>query len=152
MSTVRHRDDLGHALIALLILVGGVRDRRGDRVVLVPGDDQQGSAVGVLGIDLRLGPGVEVFGCRLEQGGAWGRHREGFVEFLRLFLANGVGESVAELLVGQRDCAVAVGWIAEHRRCRLQRRERQREHSAEWRGINRHGYGGEPASSDDLRH
>src|SRR4051812_31641033 len=34
-------DDLGHALVVLLLLVRGVRDRPRDRVVLLAGDDQE---------------------------------------------------------------------------------------------------------------
>jgi hypothetical protein len=30
-----------------------------------------------------------------------------------LFFADGVGEGEAELVVGEGDCAVAVGWIVE---------------------------------------
>src|SRR5437588_3859302 len=121
MSPVGHRYNLGHALVVLLILVGGVRDRRWHRVVLVAGDDQQGSAVGAPGINLRLSPGVEVFGGRLKERCAGGRYGEGLVELLRLIFADDVGKGVAKLLVGQRDRAVAVGRIAKHRRCRLQR-------------------------------
>src|SRR5260370_4341195 len=113
--------DLGHALVVLLVLVGGFGDRRWNRVVLLAGDDQERPAVGVFGVDFRLGPGVEVFGCRLEERRAGGRHREGLVEFLGLVFADGVGEGVAKLLVGQRNRAVAVRRIAKRRRCRLQR-------------------------------
>jgi hypothetical protein len=61
-------DDLGDARVALLLLIGSFSDRRRDRVVCGTLDDQQRSAVGVLGVDLGLGPGVEVLGSRLENG------------------------------------------------------------------------------------
>jgi len=45
---VRDLGDLGDAPIALLPLVGGVRDRQRDRVVLLAIDDQEWTAVGFL--------------------------------------------------------------------------------------------------------
>ena len=52
-------DDLGHALVALLLLVGGVGDGPRDRVVLLAGDDEQWPAVGLCRRP-SLGPGVQV--------------------------------------------------------------------------------------------
>src|SRR5438034_11468945 len=52
--------NLGHAGIVLLLLERGVRDRPRDGVVLFAGEDQQRAALRVLGVDLRLRPGVEV--------------------------------------------------------------------------------------------
>ena len=49
-------DDLGHARVALLVLVGGVGDRPGDGVVLLAGDDQQWATLRVVGVDFGLGP------------------------------------------------------------------------------------------------
>src|SRR6266852_7552275 len=66
MPAVRHLDDLGHSRIAFLLLVGRVRDRPRHGVVFLSVDDQEGSAGGILGVDLRLCPRVEVRGCRLE--------------------------------------------------------------------------------------
>src|SRR5512132_1343825 len=48
MASVRHLHDLRDAGVALLPFVGGVRDRPRHRVILLPVDDQQGAAVGVL--------------------------------------------------------------------------------------------------------
>src|SRR5215218_4331390 len=52
--------DLGHAGVVLLLLVGGVDDRPRDGVVQLAGDEQQWPAVRVLGVDLGLGPGIQV--------------------------------------------------------------------------------------------
>src|SRR5215216_2719655 len=52
--------DLGHARVVLLLLVGGVDDRRRDGVVPLAGDKQQRATVGVLGVDLVLGPGIQI--------------------------------------------------------------------------------------------
>src|SRR5215211_5464705 len=60
VPAVLHLDDLGHALVVLLLLVGGVDDRPGDGVILLPRDEQQRPPFGVVGVDLGLGPGVEV--------------------------------------------------------------------------------------------
>ena len=145
-----HLGDLGHALVALLLLVGGVGDRPRDRVVLLAGDDQQRPAVGVLAVDLRLGPRVEVGGGGLEERRPGGGHGVGVVELLGLVLADRVGEAEAELLVGQRDGAVAVGGVGEDRRRRLQRGDRQRQDAAEGRGIDGHRGGRQAAAGEDL--
>src|SRR5262245_6191737 len=57
-----HLHDLGHALVALLLLVGRVRDRPGDRLIRVGRDDQHRTALRVRRVDLRLGPRIEVRG------------------------------------------------------------------------------------------
>ena len=46
VAAARHLDDLGHALVALLLLERRVRDRPGDGVVLLAGDDQSGPRSG----------------------------------------------------------------------------------------------------------
>ena len=112
-------DDLGHARVALLLLVRGVGDRPRHGVVLLAGDDQQRPAIGILGVHLGLGPRIEVGRGRLEERRAGRRHRVRLVELLGLVLAHGVGEREAELLVGERDGAVAVGGVAEDRRADL---------------------------------
>ncbi len=66
MTTIGKLDDLGHALVALLLLEGSIGNRGGDRVVLGALNDQERTAVGVLGVDFRLGPGVEVLSSSLE--------------------------------------------------------------------------------------
>src|SRR5712672_2723211 len=108
VAAIRYLDDLGHALVLLLLLVGGVCDRWGDRMVFPAGNDQERSAVGVLSVDLCLRPRIEVGGRRLKERYAGRRHREGLVQVLGLILADGVGEGVAELVVGERNRAVAV--------------------------------------------
>ena len=71
-----------------------------------------GPAVRVLAVDLGLAPRVEVGGGRLEERLAGAGHGELLVQRLGLVLVDGVGEGVAELLVGERDGAVAVGGVA----------------------------------------
>ena len=68
----------------------------------------------------------------------------------RLVLADRIGEAVAELVVGERDGAVAVARLGEHGRPRPQRRDRQRQDAAERRGVDRDRGGREPAPGDDL--
>src|SRR5262245_25547667 len=60
VGAVRDLHDLRQARIALLPRACGVRERPQSRVVLSAVDDQQGPAVRGLGVDLRLGPRVEV--------------------------------------------------------------------------------------------
>ena len=60
VASVRDLDDLRDSRIVLLPLVRRVRDRPGHGVVLLAIDDQQRTPVGVLGVDLGLGPRVEV--------------------------------------------------------------------------------------------
>jgi hypothetical protein len=67
VTAVRQLDDLGDTRIAPLLLERGIGDRPRHGAVLFPGDDQQRTAVGVLGVDLRLGPRVQVGRGRLEQ-------------------------------------------------------------------------------------
>src|SRR5215217_7922283 len=107
--------DLGHAGVVLLLLVGGVDDRRRDGVIQLAGEEQQRPPVGVLGVDLVLGPGIQVGRRGLPQRLAGGRHRELLIQLLGLLLADGVGEAVAELLEGERHRPVTVGRVAQHR-------------------------------------
>src|SRR6476646_8528662 len=143
-------DDLGDAGVLQLLLVGGVGDRPRHRVVALAGDDQQRPAVGVLSVDLHLGPRVEVGGGRLEDRRAGAGDRIGLVERLGLRLVDGVGERVAELVVGQGDGAVAVGGVREDRLRRAQRADRQRQDPAERGGRDRHRRARQPAPGDDL--
>src|SRR5262249_40615186 len=108
-----HLHDLGHALVALLLLVGRVRDRPGDRLVRVGRDDQHGPPLRVLRVDLRLRPRIEVRGRRLEERLAGAGYGVAEVQLLRLVLADRVREAVSELLVAQRDRAVPVRGVAQ---------------------------------------
>jgi hypothetical protein len=96
----------------LLLFVGGLDDGRRHCVVHLARNNQERATLGILCVDLGLGPRVEVGRGCLEQWFAGGGHRIGFVELLCLFLADGVGEGVPELVVGEGDGALAVGWIA----------------------------------------
>src|SRR5258708_20599262 len=66
VATIGKLDDLGHALVAFLLLVGSIGNRPGNGVVRGAFDDQERPAVGVLGVDFGLGPGVEVLSSGLE--------------------------------------------------------------------------------------
>src|SRR6478735_10384803 len=125
VTAARDLRDLGDALVALLLLVRRVRDGPRDGVVLLAGDDQQGAPVGVLAVHLHLGPRVEVRAGGLEDGRPGCRHGIGLVQLLRLVLADGVGEGVAELFVGQGDRPVAVRRVGQDRGGGLQRRHRE---------------------------
>jgi hypothetical protein len=57
---MRELGDLGDALVVPLLLEGRVGARRRDRVVVLAVDDEQRPPVGIGGVDLGLGPGVEV--------------------------------------------------------------------------------------------
>ena len=85
--------------------------------------------------------------------GPRGGDGEGLVQLVGFLLVDGAGERVAELVVGQRDGAVPVAGVAEHRRRGFERRERQREHAAERSrtdcGIDGDGGGREATPGDD---
>src|SRR5437762_150157 len=74
VPAVGYLGDLGQGLVPLLLLVRGVRDRPRDGVVLLAVDDQERPARGVLRVDLRLGPGIQIGGGRLEERRAGRRH------------------------------------------------------------------------------
>src|SRR5262245_57506119 len=54
MPAARHLDDLGHSRVALLLLVGRVRDRPGNCMVRVGRDDQHRAPLRVRRVDFRL--------------------------------------------------------------------------------------------------
>src|SRR5436309_15843597 len=56
VTPVGQLDDLGHALVALLLVVDAFCHRTWGGVVLLARDDQQRPAVRVLRVDLDLGP------------------------------------------------------------------------------------------------
>src|SRR6187200_93669 len=67
VAAVRHLHDLRYGGIALLPLVGGVRDRPRHGVILLAVDDQQGSTIGSGRVHLRLCPRVEVCVAHLDE-------------------------------------------------------------------------------------
>src|SRR5262252_4068254 len=131
VPAVRHLDDLGHALVAFLLFVGRVRDRPGNRMVRVGGDDQHRTALRVRRVDFGLRPRIEVRGRRLEERLAGAGDGVAEVQLLRLVLADRVREAVAELLVAEWDRAVPVRGVAQGDAGRAQRRDRQREYATE---------------------
>src|SRR5438067_12954888 len=60
MPAIGYFTDLGHAGILLLLLVGGMGDRPRHGVVVLAGEDQQRSTLGILGVDLGFRPRVEI--------------------------------------------------------------------------------------------
>src|SRR5260370_28622403 len=66
VPAVRKLHDFRHARVAFLLLVGSFSNRQRDGVVLYAFDDQKRAALGILGVDLGLGPGVEVLAGSLE--------------------------------------------------------------------------------------
>src|SRR5262249_24377253 len=54
VPAVRHLDDLGHAFVALLLLVRRLRDREGDRMIRVGRHDPHRTAVRIHRVDLGL--------------------------------------------------------------------------------------------------
>src|SRR5438876_10988332 len=99
MPSVRDLDDLGDAFVLALTLVGSVGDRPGNGVVLLAGYDEQRAPLGVLGVDLRFRPWVQVGRRRLEDRDAGTRDGEVLVELLGFLFGNSVGECVMELLI-----------------------------------------------------
>src|SRR5437773_10103325 len=112
VPAVGYLGDRGQGLVPLLLLVRGVRDRQRDRVVLLAVDDQERPARGVLRVDLRLGPGIQIGGGRLEERRAGRRHVVLLVEVLCLVLAKGVCPAVFALLERECDRAAPSGGLA----------------------------------------
>ncbi len=151
MSTVGYFTDLRHTGILLLLLVGSMGNRPWHGVVVLAGDNQQRSTFGILGVDLGFRPRVEIGTGRLEDRHTGAGYRVRLVQLVRFALVYGVGEGEAELLVGQRDGAGVVEGIAQHRRGRLECRERQGQHAAERRGIDGDRHGSHALPSHLLR-
>lgn len=127
--------ELGDSGVVLLVGEGRMGDGPGDRVVLLARGDQQGAPVWIAGVDLGLGPRVEVGGAGLEDRRARSRDCECLVEVLGFFLSDRVGEGVTELVVGERHRAVVISRVAEYRRGRPERGDRQRQYASERRRV-----------------
>src|SRR4051794_30198583 len=87
MPAVRDPRDLGDTGVTSLLVVRRVDDCPRHRVIAFARDEQQWSAFGILAVDLRLGPRIDVGARGLEQRSAGGRDVERLVEFLRLVIA-----------------------------------------------------------------
>src|SRR5947199_2038095 len=105
MPAAGYFTNLSHAGILLLFLIGGMGDRPWDGVVVLAGDDQQWSTLGILRVDLGFRPRVEISGGRLENRHTGAGHRVHLVQLVSFALVYGVGEGEPELLVGKRDGA-----------------------------------------------
>src|SRR5215218_761467 len=123
VATVGHLLDLGDARVALLPFVGGAGDRPRNRVVLLSVEDQQRAPIGVLRVDLRLGPGVEVGVGHLGQGNTRPGHVVSVVKALRLVVIEGVCPAVFELVEGERDGATSIPRVQQERSRCLERGE-----------------------------
>src|SRR3982751_213626 len=85
MTAVRHLEDLGDAWIVLLLLVRGMRDRPRHGVILLAGDDEERPTIWIVGVDLHLGPWIEIGGGRLKERHPRGRGGARLIQLLRLF-------------------------------------------------------------------
>jgi hypothetical protein len=108
VTAARDLGELRNTGVLLLARIRGAGEGGRDRVVLLAGHDQHRSPVGIARVDLVLGTRVEVRRGSLPERGAGGRDGERLEQAPGLVLVDGVGERVAELLVGQRDRAVPV--------------------------------------------
>src|SRR5258707_5168268 len=105
MPAVGYFADLRDGGILLLLLVGGMGNRPRHGVVVLTGDDQQRSTLGILRVDLGFRPRVEIGGGWLEERHTGARHRG------RLGQAGGFapvysgGESRTGQPAGDWDCA-----------------------------------------------
>jgi hypothetical protein len=119
-------------------------------VVLPERDEQQRRAAAP---EMHLGRrvAVEVRERALAQHGARGRHVVAAEELVGLLLGERVGERVVELLLVERDRLVVAERVAQHRRDRADRRERQVEHALYRRGGDPDAGGAEPAVEQHLR-
>ena len=86
MAAVGHLDDLGDPWVVDLLPVGGLCNRGWNGVVLLAGNDQQWTPVRVIGINLGLGPRVQVGRGRLEQRLTRGGDGEGLVQLVGFLL------------------------------------------------------------------
>src|SRR5260370_6461339 len=99
MSGIGYFMDLRHAGILLLLRISGMGNRPRDGMVVLAGDDQQWSTLGILRVDLGFRPRVEIGGGCLEDRHTGAGHRVRLVEFKRFALVYGVGVCEPELLV-----------------------------------------------------
>src|SRR3954451_15731796 len=150
MSASLDLDDLGHGRVVLLLLERGVGDRPGNGVVLLAGDDQQRAAIGILGVDLGFGPGIQIRGRGLEERLSRGGNGEVLVELLRLVLAHGVRKAVPELIEREWNGTVPIRRVAEHRLGGAKRGDRERQNATEGRRVDRHGRRRKSATGEDL--
>ena len=151
VASVRDLHDLRHGGVAPLPLVGGVRDRPRHRVVLLALDDQQGAAVGVLRVHLRLRPRVEVRVAHLHERDPGAGDVESVVELLRLLLVQRVRPAVLELVERERDRAAARARIDQERARRPEHGGRQRQNATEDPGVDRHRGRREAPAREHLR-
>src|SRR5262245_2131815 len=150
VAAVGHLLDLGDARVALLPLVGGVGDRPGNRVVLLPVEDQQRAPIGVLRVDLRLGPRVEVGVGHLGQGDPRPGHVVGIVKALRLVLIEGVRPAVLELVEGERDGAAPIPGVQQERSNPPEHGEGQRQDAAKHARVDGNRGCREPTAGEHL--
>src|SRR2546428_2763669 len=90
--------DLSDSWIFLLSLVGGMGNRPRHGVVVLAGDDQQRSTLGILRVDLGFGPRVEIGSGRLEDRHPGARHRVRLIQRVRFAL-------VTALAKAKRNCS-----------------------------------------------
>ena len=143
--------DLGDSGVVPLALERCVCDRPRHRVVFLSIEDQQRPAIRVLGVQLCLGPRVQIGVGHLHQRHAWRRHVVGLVQPLGLLVVEGIRPAVLELVQGESDGAAPVQGVSKHGARRPQRCDRQRQHTAKRSGIDRHRCHRQTPVRDDLR-
>src|SRR5258707_13066137 len=111
MPAVGYFTDLRDAGILLLLLVGGMGNRPRHGVVVLAGDDQQRSTLGILRVDLGFGPRVEIGGGRPGERPPRAWHRGRILKRVPFPLGYGVGEGEKGLLVCAVDGAGLGQWV-----------------------------------------
>ncbi len=112
VAPIQNLLDLGYGGILLLLLERGIGNRPRYRVVFLAGNDEQRPTLRILNINLGFCPRVQIGRSRLEDRPTGAGYRVSLIQSMRFFLVYGIGEGETELIVGQRDGAGVVEWIA----------------------------------------
>src|SRR5262249_35385305 len=132
-----------------VLLEGRLGDRLGRRLVLATHDEQERPSVRVARVDFVGRVGRDVGERRLEEGLAGRGDGPLVVELVGLLLAHRVAEAEAELFRRERDGAVFVGGVLEHREGGAQGRQPCGPDALDLRGVDRGG-GGAPALAEQF--
>src|SRR5215472_15799472 len=97
MPAIGHFVELRDSGIVFLQLVLSSEDRQWDRMVFLARDEQEGTTLGFVCIDLIFRPRVEVGGSGLEDGRAGSGDRVLVVKLLGFVLIHRIGKAIPEL-------------------------------------------------------